>query len=218
MEKIISTPCKNLNYFALKWHTMFSKSTEYALRAIIYLAQKSSIDHKIDISEFSKEIDSPKSFAARIFHKRRKWNTLVSSITGPTGGFYLSEQTKKKSVFHVLTLLEKDAIITGCILGLKECSQINPCPMPNQYEKIRSQLLEILDYKSILELSHEMKDTNVVIHNITRKLAVTSPQSPIVVGNYDSHSINYYLPTADYPLMTAHCPLPTAHCRLPTAR
>ncbi|MBL0008816.1 MAG: Rrf2 family transcriptional regulator [Saprospiraceae bacterium] len=45
---------------------MFSKSTEYALRAIIYLAQKSSVDHKIGITELSEAIDSPKSFTAKI--------------------------------------------------------------------------------------------------------------------------------------------------------
>lgn len=149
---------------------MFSKSTEYALRAIIYLAQKSSADHKIGIEELSKAIDSPKSFTAKILQKLTKGTNLVSSITGPTGGFYLSEQAKKKSVFHVLTLLEEDKIITGCILGLKECSEINPCPMHTQYKKIRFQLLEMLDHKSILELSQEMKDPKVVIHNITKNV------------------------------------------------
>ena len=161
---------KNFNYFTAKWLSMFSKSTEYALRAIIYLAQKSSVDSKIGIAELSEAIDSPKSFTAKILQKLTKDNKLVSSATGPTGGFYLSDEAKKKSVFHVLTILEDDTTITGCILGLKECSEINPCPMHAQYKKIKPQLLEMLDKKSILELSYEMKDPKVVIHNITGKV------------------------------------------------
>ena len=149
---------------------MFSKSTEYALRAIIYLAQKSSADHKIGIAELSEAIDSPRSFTAKILQKLTKDNKLVRSATGPTGGFYLTEQAKKKSVFHVLTILEEENIIMGCILGLKECSEINPCPMHAQYKKIKPQLLEMLDRKSILELSKEMNDPKVVIHNIKRKI------------------------------------------------
>jgi Rrf2 family transcriptional regulator, iron-sulfur cluster assembly transcription factor len=148
---------------------MFSKSTEYALRAIIYLAQKSSADQKIGITELSEAIDSPKSFTAKILQKLTRGNKLISSVTGPAGGFYLTDQAKKKSLLHVLTLLEDEGIITGCILGLKECSEKNPCPMHAQYKKIKPQLLDMLDHKTIQELAGEMKDPRVVIHNIGKK-------------------------------------------------
>lgn len=148
---------------------MFSKSTEYALRAIIYLAQKSSVDHKIGITELSEAIDSPKSFTAKILQKLTKDNLLISSVTGPTGGFFLTEQSKKKSLLHVLTLLEDEGIITGCILGLKECSENNPCPMHSEYKKIKPQLLDMLDHKTITELASQMKDPKIVIHNIVKK-------------------------------------------------
>ncbi len=148
---------------------MFSKSAEYALRAIIYLAQKSSLDHKIGITELAEAIDSPKSFTAKILQKLTRDNALISSATGPTGGFYLTDKAKKKSLLFVLTLLEEDDIITGCILGLKECSGKNPCPMHEQYKHIKPQLLDMLGHKSILELAQEMKDPKVVIHNIIGK-------------------------------------------------
>lgn len=150
---------------------MFSKSTEYALRAIIYLAQKSSADQKISITELSEAIDSPKSFTAKILQKLTRDQVLISSITGPNGGFYLTETAKKKSLLHVLTLLDDESVITGCILGLKECSEKNPCPMHSQYRKIKPQLLEMLDRKTIAELAREMKDPKVVIHNIHRRSA-----------------------------------------------
>ena len=148
---------------------MFSKSTEYALRAIIYLAQKSSTDQKIGITELAKAIGSPQSFTAKILQKLTRDNRLISSVTGPNGGFYLTEPAKKKSLLHVLMLLEDEGIITGCILGLKECSETNPCPMHSQYKKIKPQLLDMLDHKTIQELASEMKDPRVVIHNISKR-------------------------------------------------
>ncbi len=148
---------------------MFSKSTEYALRAIIYLAQKSSPDQKIGIMEVADAIGSPKSFTAKILQKLTKDNKLISSVTGPSGGFYLTEQAKKKSLLHVLNLLEDEGVITGCILGLKECSEINPCPMHSQYKKIKPLLLDMLDHKTIQQLASEMKDPRVVIQSIMKK-------------------------------------------------
>ncbi len=148
---------------------MFSKSTEYALRAIIYLAQKSSPDQKIGIMEVADTIGSPKSFTAKILQKLTKDNKLISSVTGPSGGFYLTEQAKKKSLLHVLNLLEDEGIITGCILGLKECSEVNPCPMHSQYKKIKPLLLDMLDHKTIQQLASEMKDPKVVIQSIVKK-------------------------------------------------
>jgi len=156
---------------------MFSKSTEYALRAIIYLAQKSSVDQKIGITELADAIGSPKSFTAKILQKLTKNNMLISSVTGPSGGFFLTDQAKKKSMLHVLTLLEDEGIITGCILGLKECSEINPCPLHHQYKKIKPQLLNMLDHKSINDLAREMKDPRVVIHHNIESLRLKKPTS-----------------------------------------
>lgn len=150
---------------------MFSKSTEYALRAIIYLAQKSSPDQKIGIRELAEAAGTPQSFTAKILQKLTRDQVLISSITGPNGGFYLSEAAKKKSLLHVLELLEEDDVVTGCILGLHECSEKNPCPIHAQYKKIKPLLLEMLDKKTIAELAKEMKDPKVVINNLKRKVS-----------------------------------------------
>ncbi|HLF63158.1 MAG TPA: Rrf2 family transcriptional regulator [Saprospiraceae bacterium] len=145
---------------------MFSRSTEYALRAIIYLAQKSSKEHKIGITQLAEAIDSPKSFTAKILQKLTKDNVLISSATGPNGGFYLSDEAKKKSLLYVLELLDDEIVISGCVLGLRECSETNPCPMHAQYKHIKPQLLHMLSHKTIGELAGEMKDTRIVIRNV----------------------------------------------------
>ena len=57
---------------------MFSKATEYALRATIYIAQKSSEENKLGIEEIAKAIDSPQSFTAKIMQLLTKNNKIAS--------------------------------------------------------------------------------------------------------------------------------------------
>ena len=77
---------------------MFSKATEYALRATIYIAKKSTEEKKLGIEEISRAIDSPQSFTAKILQALTKDNKVVSSVRGPNGGFFITEKTKKLPV------------------------------------------------------------------------------------------------------------------------
>lgn len=76
---------------------MFSKATEYALRATIYIAQKSTEEKKIGIYEIAKAIDSPQSFTAKILQALTKENKIISSIRGPNGGFFITQEAKKST-------------------------------------------------------------------------------------------------------------------------
>ncbi len=144
---------------------MFSKATEYAIRATIFLAQKSSEENKLGIEEISKAIDSPKSFTAKIMQLLTKDNKVVSSARGPHGGFFLSDKSKKLPVRSVLVAMGEDAILEKCVMGLKLCSEIQPCPMHAQYKVIKKELISLFTAKSIQELASEIKNGVVFIKN-----------------------------------------------------
>ncbi|MCC6817182.1 MAG: Rrf2 family transcriptional regulator [Saprospiraceae bacterium] len=144
---------------------MFSKSTEYALRAVIFIAKWGSPQNKISIDRIAQAIDSPKSFTAKILQKLTRDNVLISSITGPNGGFYLSEEAKDSTLMKVLELLDEDHVITKCVLGLQECSESNPCPMHSRYKLIKPQLTHMFSNKTIRDLVHDLEDTNVTLTN-----------------------------------------------------
>ena len=69
---------------------MFSKTCEYAIRALIFIAHKSKGGLKTGIKEISAGIDSPAHFIAKILQDLSR-RGLVQSMKGPTGGFYLDE-------------------------------------------------------------------------------------------------------------------------------
>lgn len=150
---------------------MFSKTTEYALRATIFIAKESSVDKKLSIDEITKAIDSPHSFTAKVLQLLTKDNKVVSSVRGPGGGFYVSEADKKLSARSILAATDEEHILTKCVLGLKQCSEVQPCPMHEQYKVIKQQLVKLFDSKTIGELAAEMNSEQVVLNNFKTKPA-----------------------------------------------
>ncbi len=144
---------------------MFSKATEYAIRATIFLAQKSSEENKLGIDEIAKAIDSPKPFTAKILQLLTKNSQVVSSVRGPNGGFYLSPRAKKLPVRAVLEAMGEDEILEKCVMGLKLCSEKEPCPMHEQYKLIKTQLISLFTTKTIQQLADEIKKGVVFIKN-----------------------------------------------------
>lgn len=142
---------------------MFSKSTEYALRAVIFIAKNSTKDIKLSIDAISEAIDSPKSFTAKILQKLSYNQAIVNSISGPKGGFYMTEESKKKPLIEVLNLLNEEVILEKCILGLSSCSEINPCPLHDKYKHIKPSILEMFNDKTLQELVAEMDSKNIVL-------------------------------------------------------
>jgi Rrf2 family transcriptional regulator, iron-sulfur cluster assembly transcription factor len=144
---------------------MFSKTTEYALRAIIYIAQKSTEEKKLGIEEISRAIDSPQSFTAKILQSLTRDNKIVFSVRGPNGGFYLTEKAKKLPVWSVLRAMGEEEVLKKCVLGLHKCSELNPCPMHSQYKSIKQQLIKLFETKTIQQLAADIKDGEVFINN-----------------------------------------------------
>ena len=143
---------------------MFSKATEYALRATIYIAQKSTEENKLGIEEISNAIDSPQSFTAKILQLLTR-DKIVSSVRGPNGGFYISEKAKKLPARSILQAMGEAEVLEKCVLGLKKCSEVQPCPMHSQYKSIRQQLIQLFVTKTIQQLAADIKDGVVFINN-----------------------------------------------------
>lgn len=144
---------------------MFSKATEYALRATIYIAQKSSTENKLSLDDIATAIGSPRAFTAKIMQVLTKDNKIISSTRGPNGGFYISDKAKEQPLIAILRCMNERDIIDKCVLGLKKCSEKDPCPLHYQYKTIKADLLGLFDSKSIQQLANEIEDGNATVSN-----------------------------------------------------
>jgi Rrf2 family protein len=152
---------------------MFSKTAEYALRATIYIAQKGSEENKLSIDEIAKSIDAPKSFTAKILQLLTKDNKIISSVRGPNGGFFMTGTAKKLSIRSVLETIKEDDVFTKCVLGLKDCSEVQPCPMHFQYKPVKRQLIQLFETKTIQDLADGLISGEAFIA-VTRKKSRTT--------------------------------------------
>jgi Rrf2 family protein len=144
---------------------MFSKSTEYALRAVIFIGQKGSEKQKLGIPEIAAAIGSPPQFTAKILQLLTKNSQVVSSARGPNGGFFLTEAAKNLPVKAILSSTGEENVLTKCVLGLYQCSEVNPCPMHNDYKSIRRQMIQLFETKTIRELAEETDKGKVLIND-----------------------------------------------------
>ena len=144
---------------------MFSKSTEYALRAVIYIAQHGTEERKLSLDEVSRAIDSPASFTAKILQVLTKNNQVISSMRGPNGGFYMTAKAKKLPAKVILQAMEEDEVLEKCVLGLAECSELKPCPMHTEYKIIKQQLINLFSKKTIQVLAEEIGKGTKYINN-----------------------------------------------------
>jgi Rrf2 family transcriptional regulator, iron-sulfur cluster assembly transcription factor len=144
---------------------MFSKATEYALRATIYIAKMATEEKKLGIDDISNAIDSPRSFTAKILQSLSKDNKIVRSVRGPHGGFFMTEKSKRLPVGSVLEAMDEEEILEKCVLGLNKCSESKPCPMHAQYKTIKQQLIKLFETKTIQQLANDIKEGEVFITN-----------------------------------------------------
>ncbi|MGM0581635.1 Rrf2 family transcriptional regulator [Marivirga salinae] len=136
---------------------MFSKTCEYAIRATIYIANKSKEGTNVGLKDIAKNIDSPEAFTAKILQKLVK-DDLVSSIKGPNGGFSLSKkQQEKVYLIDVVRCIDGSQTYDGCGLGLSQCSEEKPCPIHFQFKEVRTKLKRMLENTNMVILLEKLE-------------------------------------------------------------
>lgn len=134
---------------------IFSKACEYGIRAVIYIYSISCQNRKAGIKEISGEIDSPEHFTGKILQELSR-RGIISSTKGPHGGFYMDEYQGGITLLDLVEAIDGDRIFKGCGLGLKNCSELEPCPIHYEYARARESMKKMLSKKSVKELSEEL--------------------------------------------------------------
>jgi len=135
---------------------MFSKSCEYGIKAMLYVASQSLQSRRVKVGEIAGNSGSPEAFTAKLLGtmKRKK---LINSQTGPVGGFYLErEQMKAIKLSQIVSAIDGDSVYNGCGLGLEQCDKSNPCPLHHQFAHIRNELKTMLENTSLFDIAEKI--------------------------------------------------------------
>lgn len=136
---------------------MFSKTCEYAIRAMIFIAQQSKQQRKTGLKEIAKEINAPEHFMAKILQDLCR-SGLLQSSKGPTGGFYLDRSSQECSLLEIVKVIDGDKLFHGCALGLRSCSEKKPCPLHHQFKTVRQDVFDMLQDARVNELQKQLEN------------------------------------------------------------
>lgn len=125
------------------------------MRAVFFIAHRTASGGKVGLKEIADGISSPEYFLAKILQDLSK-RGIVQSTKGPNGGFYIDSENLKRPLSQVVEAVDGNGIFIGCGLGLKYCSESNPCPLHNQFKEIRNQIYQMLSTTTIGEFNEDL--------------------------------------------------------------
>lgn len=144
---------------------MFSKACQYGIKSVIYIWKQSQIGQKVGAKEIAAYVDAPEPFTAKILQElvRKK---IIGSQKGPSGGFYVNKEHENFTLKDLIIVIDGEELFTGCSLGLKQCSESNPCPLHYEIKKVRTELVRMLTIKSLKQLAQEVESGETVLSRV----------------------------------------------------
>jgi Rrf2 family transcriptional regulator, iron-sulfur cluster assembly transcription factor len=133
---------------------IFSNSTIYALRALIYIVSKENEEEYTSISEISEKLEISFHFLTKSLQKLTQEGILVSS-RGPAGGIALNKPAKKVRLADIVMILEGEDYFDSCMLGLPGCGEQKPCPVHDFWAGFKKGLKKELSKVTLKDLGNK---------------------------------------------------------------
>ncbi len=135
---------------------MISKSCQYALRAVVYVASKTGENVKLNVKQIAREIDAPEAFTAKLLQTLNKHH-ILTSLKGPYGGFYIEDHQTAQPILNIVHAIDGLQVFSACGLGLKQCSEKRPCPFHDDYKALRAKMLHTFQKITIKKLAKSVE-------------------------------------------------------------
>lgn len=129
---------------------MFSRSDEYAIRAMVFLAGQPS-GKLTGGREISRTEKIPVAFLWKILQNLTR-RRLIRSFKGVHGGYELARPANEITLGDIIEAADRAEVLESCVLGLPQCSEEIPCPLHHSWKEIRGQLTEMLERTTLADL------------------------------------------------------------------
>lgn len=134
---------------------MFTKACEYGIRACVIIAQHSAKGNRLSLKKIAGAIDSPEAFTSKILQNLAKHDIIIS-VQGAYGGFEMDvSKFNKITLKAIVDAIDGEQKYSGCVLGLTNCSDDNPCPAHKNYKHIKNQFIDMISTMTIQEMIND---------------------------------------------------------------
>ncbi|WP_291525380.1 Rrf2 family transcriptional regulator [Acidithiobacillus sp.] len=141
---------------------LLSKTSEYALQALIYLAALPPREPVLsrDISDY---LRVPAQYLAKILQDLAKRGVL-DSFKGRGGGFVLRPGAEQMNILDIVEVVEGQPFGQGCVLGLKTCADETACPVHTQWKPLKAEVVGLLGRQTIGSMAEAVRAGRYRIH------------------------------------------------------
>jgi len=130
-----------------------SRKVDYALRAVIHLANEEAKDRTCSVAEIAARERIPRQFLEKIvqqlIHKG-----LVRSRRGPHGGYVLGRSADQMTFRDVIEAVEGPISLNVCVGEHPDCFLLGACGMNRVWAEGQRRVMDLFENTTIASVSH----------------------------------------------------------------
>ena len=141
---------------------MLSNSSKYAIKAVLYLAMNTDEHSRVMAKDIAEPINVPQAYIAKLLQVLSR-NGIISSVKGPRGGFFLSNDNRKRTLMDVIDVIDETHKLNSCVLSLEKCDAEKPCPLHELVSPSKTIFLNSLRKNTIEDFSNQIREGRVFL-------------------------------------------------------
>lgn len=114
---------------------MLSKSSEYAIRALTFLAQHHGDGRHYLARDMAEQLGIPAPFLGKVLQPLVT-RGILQSRRGRSGGFRLRRPANEIRIVDIVETQETVAVTGGCLLGQVPCNDAEACPLHDTWKRV----------------------------------------------------------------------------------
>jgi Rrf2 family iron-sulfur cluster assembly transcriptional regulator len=157
----------------------FTRSTEYAIRALTFLAKHRGEGQFHLAREMSEVLGIPAPFLGKILQPLVMRNVLESQ-RGRNGGFRLLPDAMNVTLLDIANSQELINENRKCFLGQAECTDERACPMHDYWRDAAAafeQRMRLTTLSELTEFSNSSRSSNYPLPDDLQAFSCSSPES-----------------------------------------
>jgi Rrf2 family protein len=127
-----------------------TRQTEYAIRGLVELVERKD-DVPVRLKDLAEACQVSEAFLAKIFQSLTQKN-IIKSHRGVKGGFSLSKDPAKVTLFEIVDICEGGVALNHCMRKVDPCNRSGNCAMSKVWNKAQKSLEAALSETTLADL------------------------------------------------------------------
>lgn len=136
---------------------LYTHASELAIRAALFLALQPP-GKLSPVHEIAQGTGLRGPYLAKIMRRLIRAR-LVRAFRGPGGGVQLGRAPETITLWSVVRAMEGPAQPEWCVMGLRNCSPSNPCPLHEQWSSLRNEIQSLLEGTTLASIVQGLRDS-----------------------------------------------------------